>query len=298
MARRKKTPKQIKVSDIRKKVEQDLLMSGASKLPEDEIKKLSPSARQIQIGRTRKRVNQEEVKARKGRETAEEKQPKERKSRKGIPTKSEVEKEYTKELQKIRNRLKYREKQGFFIKWETLPSRPTHITESDIEKLKQYQVQMNELGEIGVVRTEYTEYAQEMPQKLRIKYTDLPNYTIENDPNFIPPADTVQNFYIFDEIEARLIYSYSLVQNSGTVLDHPMDESRWVELSANVEEAYGEAIKTFRRWKDSHSRNEYADYLVANKDIIIDAIDVLLEVSDDDQLREAKSELLRYLEFH
>ena len=61
-----------------------------------------------------------------------------------VPRKSEIEKEYTKELQKLRNRLKYREKQGFFVRWETLPSRKLYPTEKDIAQLKQYEVQLNE----------------------------------------------------------------------------------------------------------------------------------------------------------
>ena len=122
--------------------------------------------------------------------------------------------------------------------------------------------------------------------------------TTDNDSNFVPPDESVQNFDVFDRIEARLIYCYSLVQNSGTVLDHPMDEARWIELSNDVEEAYGEAIALLRRTKESPRKQEYADYLVANEDVIMSAIDTLLEVSDDDQLREAKPELLRYLELH
>lgn len=296
MARRKKTPKPQTVRQIRKKVEEDLKMGGR-KLPEDEVKK-PKRAKKITPTSTRKRINAEEQRARKGRAPAKEKEKTPSNGRLGRPRKSDIEKEYTHELQKIRNRLKYREKQGFFVKWETLPVRPSRISESDIEKLKQYQVQMNELGEITVVRTEFNEYAREMPQKLRLKYTDLPNYTIENDPNFVPPMETVQHFEIFDEIEARLIYSYSLVQNEGTRIDHPINEDRWVELSAGVEEAYGEAIQTFRKWKDSPRRQEYADYLYNHQYEVLEAIDVLLEVSDDDQLQSARTELLEYLNLH
>ena len=296
MARRKK-PNTQQVRKVRKKAQQDDLSFGRSTLPEDVRKQPKRKAKQKEIEKTRKRINSEEQEVRKGRAPAKEKEIKTPANR-HAPRKSEIEKEFTHELQKIRNRLKYRERQGFFVKWETLPTRPSNITQSDIEKLKQYEVQMNELDEIGVVRTEYNEYAREMSQKLRVKYKDTPNYRIENDPHFVPPMESVQNFEIFDVVEAKLIYAYSLVQNEGTILEHPLNEELWIQLSNDVEEAYSEAIKTFRETRDSPKRQEYADYLTANKDIILDAIDVLLEVSDDDQLRQAKSELLRYLELH
>ena len=293
MARRKKPNKQQANRVLRKAEEQDIFLGG-SKLPEGERRKTTGKGGKLNIDKARKKRAKEEEKARKGRAPAKVPEPKDRHA----PRKSELEKEYTKELQKLRNRLRYREKQGFFVKWESLPSRPTYMTQEDINKLKQYEVQMNENGEIELHRFEYSENAREMPKKLRINYKDRLNYSINNDPNFVPPMESVQNFDVFQRIEDTIIYDLSLVQNEGTQLDHPLEESKWIELSNSVETAYQEALQTFRGLRDSPKRHEYADYLVAHEYEITEAIDAVLHVSDQDQLDVAKSEMLRYLQIH
>ncbi len=295
MARRKE-PKRQQVNRVpRKADEQELSLGGRSKLPEDEVKRHQQRHTQLKSKKGKKPTT-EETTAKKGRAPAQEK-VKEYKDR-HAPRKSELEKAYTKELQKLRNRLRYREKQGFFVKWESLPNRPTRITEDELNKLKQYQVQLNQQGEIELHRFKYSENAREMPKKLRIEYKDIPNYTIENDPKFVPPMETVQNFDVFQRIEDTIIYDISLVQNEGTQMEHPLEETKWIELSNGVELAYREALDKFRSLRDSPKRQVYADYLVAHEYEITEAIDSVLHVSTQDQLDTARSEMLRYLELH
>ena len=293
---RKKKPNNRQVNRVpRKADEQELNLGGRNSLLEDEVKKHRQSHTTFD-NKGKRRVTADETELRKGRAPAKEKvkEPKDRHA----PRKSEIEKEYTKELQKLRNHLRYREKQGFFIMWESLPNRPSRITQEELNKLKQYEVQLNKNNEIELHRFEYSENARDLTNKLRVSYKDRPNYTVENDPNFVPPAETVQNFDVFQRIEDTIIYDISLVQSEGTQMGHPLEESKWIELSNNVELAYREALALFRSIRDSNKRQAYADYLTQHEYEITEAIDVVLHVSDQDQLDTAKSEMLRYLELH
>ena len=271
----------------------NLGMSRAKDL-EDEIKRPRRKATTLDTNKHTRVPTAEDDYIRKGRKLKAEKQ-KEYKDR-HAPRKTDVEKEFTKELQKIRKRVRYREKQGFKVHWETVPSRPTRITQADVEKLKQYALKLNEAGDIEVYRYKYNKNAKELPPKLRIKYTDLPNYKIENDPNFVPPAESVQNFDVFKRIEDTLIYDKSLVQNEGTELDHPMNEDVWVAISNMVDESYDIALTTFRSLRESPKRQEYADYLVAHENEITTAIDDNLYVSTQEQALSARTEMLQWLQ--
>ena len=220
------------------------------------------------------------------------------KTKQDLRKRSEVEKEYTKQLRKLRARLRYREKQGYFVKWETLPSRPLKPTYSDLAKLSQYAVQLNDLNEIELVRTEYNKEARDLTAKLRIKYKDTPNYTIENDPNFVPPAESVQHFDVFDRIERAFLVCINEVNYNGTELDHFLDDEKWVELSNGVIKAYYEAYDIFLSLRDSPKRQQYADYLYNHENEVTEAIDVVRRVSTQDQLDTARSDMLRYIEMH
>ena len=286
-----KKPNRQQVNKVRRKAdEQDITLGSRSSLPEDEVKSLRKKGSQLEIKHTRKPTQGEQEPIRTGRAPKKEKKPYDRHA----PRKSELEKEFTHELQKIRNRLNYRKKQGFFVDFDTLPARPSRVTRQSIEKLKQYQVQLNDLGEIVLKRVAYGEQARE----LRIRKQDLPNYDINNEPNFVPPMESVQNFDVFDRIEQALLRDISIVSDNGIDAGHPLEESRWVILSSAVEEAYREALDLFRATRDSHRRQEYADYLMAHEEKIIEAIDVLLYVSDQEQLLEAKDEMLMWLQLH
>ena len=162
----RKQTKKSEVNRVKKQSQQDdLQLTGRAKKLEDEIKKPRRKGAKLDTSKSTKEPTTEESYIRKGRRAKAEKQ-KEYRDR-HAPRKSDVEKEYTKELQKIRNRLKYREKQGFKVKWETLPSRPKNITVTELEKLKQYDIRLTTGGDIEAYRKEYTQMAREMPQKLR-----------------------------------------------------------------------------------------------------------------------------------
>lgn len=276
----------------RKADEQDLILGSRSSLPEDETKSLRKQGRQIEVHHASRVSLGEQTDVRKGRAPAKAKvkKPYDRHA----PRKSEIEKEFTHELAKIRARLRYRERQGFFVKWETLPSRPQRVTRSSIDKLQQYQVQLNDLGEIEVKRLKYGQEARQ----LRITRQQRPNYDIRNDPNFVPPMETVQHFDVFDRIKQKLLEDIDIVSNNGSQLEHPLEETKWIELSTACELAYREALELFRSIRDSNKRQEYADYLVAHEYEVLEAIDVVKYSSDQDQLAQAKSDMLRYLQIH
>lgn len=276
----------------RKADEQDITLGSRSSLPEDETKSVRKHGNKIEAHHASRVSLGEQENIRKGRAPA---KPKPKKSYdRHAPRTSEIEKQFTRELAKIRARLRYREKQGFFVKWETLPSRPTRVTQRSIEKLQQYQVQLNDLGEIEVKRLNYGEEAR----KLRITRQQRPNYTIENDPNFVPPMETVQHFDVFDRIEQVILTDIDLVSNNGSQLEHPVEEGKWVELSNACELAYREALDKFRALRDSPKRQQYADYLVAHEFEVTEAIEVVKYSSTQEQLAEAKEEMLRYLDIH
>ena len=264
-----KKPNKQQVNKVRRKAdEQDITLGSRSSLPEDEVKSLRKAGSQLDIHHARKPSQGERQTLSKGRP------PKKEKTKTPVdrhrPRKTEVEKEFTHELQKIRNRLRYREKQGFWVKWETLPSRPSRITARDVERLKQYQVQLNDLGEIEVNRVSRDKQARQ----LRIRKQDLPNYDIRNDPNFVPPMETVQNFDVFDRIEQALLMVISMISVEGINVGHPLNEDRWVAISFGVVKAYEDALETFRQLRDSNLRQQYADYLVAHEPEVMAIINI------------------------
>ena len=271
------------------------LSSGAKEL-EDEVKRPRKKSTQLDTGKHTRVKAPEEQPIKKGRpvKAKEVKEPKDRHTSR----KSEIAKEYTAELQKLRNRLKYREKQGFFVKWETLPTNKKNVTAQDLERLKQYDIRLNENNEIEMYRKEYSQSAQDETQKLRIKYQDRPNYTVENDPNFVPPDESVQHFDVFDRIEHTILYDMGLVETDGAQLDHPLQEDKWISLSNEIYLCYENALQVFRSNRDSPNRQAYADYLWQHEDEVCEAIDALLYVSNEEQLAGANSEMLRYLEYH
>lgn len=292
-----KKPNKNQINRVRRKAdEQDITLGGKSNLPEDETHGVRRRGGKLETTHHRRVSHGEQENIRKGRP------PKQEKIKTPVdrhrPRKSELEKKYTHELQKLRNRLRYREKQGFFVKWETAPSRVSRVTLDEIEKLKQYDIRLNDSGEIEMYRKEYSKYADEIPKKLRLKYTDLPNYSIENDPNFIPPPESVQNWDIFEDIETRFMTYINLVQVEGTQVDHPMNEDVHVALSMSVEQAYREVYDRFKQLRDSPLRQQYADYLTAHESEVLQALEILLYVSEEDQIDGAKSELLIYIEMH
>lgn len=272
--------------------EQDITLGSRSSLPEDETKSVRKHGNKIEVRHASHVSLGEQENIRKGRTPA---KPKPKKSYdRHAPRKSEIEKQYTYELAKIRARLRYREKQGFFVKWETLPSRPMRATQRSIEKLQQYQVQLNDMGEIELKRLKYGEEARQ----LRITRQQRPNYTIENDPNFVPPMETVQHFDVFKRIERTLLEDIDIVSTEGLQLEHTIEETKWVELSNACELAYREALDKFRALRDSSRRQEYADYLVAHEDEVTDAIETVMYASTQDLLASAKESMLRYLDIH
>ena len=273
---------------------EDLSLGSKAKQLEDEIKKPRKKATKIDTGKKTQAPSVEDTYIKKGRRAKAEKQ-KEYKDR-HVPRKSELEKEYTKELQKLRNRLKYREKQGFKVKWETAPTRPRNITVTELEKLKQYDVRLTEGGDIEAYRKEYSKTARDMTEKLRLKYTELPNYSIENDPNFVPPKESVQHFDVFERIWDALVRNKSMVQYDGTEIDHPINEDIWIALSECADETYDIAISTFKSLRDSPKRQEYADYLYAHEDEVTDAIEDAKRGSTQAELIERREYLLKWLE--
>lgn len=295
MARRKQNKPKQSVNKVRRKAQnQELEMGSQRALPKDEVKKHRSKTSEIKKGGKRK-VAKSDINIRKGKPPKKEKVVEKKPD---LRLRTEVEKEYTKALRNLRQRLKYREKQGYFVKWETLPSRPTRITQSDLDRLAQYEVQLNELNEIELVRTEYNKQARDVSNKLRVKYQNQPNYTIENDPNFIPPPESVQNFDVFDRIERAFIENISYCNEQGVELDHYLDDDIWVELSNSVIKAYYEAYDKFIALRDSPKREQYADYLFAHETEVTEAIDVVKTVSTQEQLDEAKEDMLRYIEMH
>lgn len=292
MANSKKPNKQ-QVNKVRRKAdEQDITLGSRSSLPEDEVKSLRKIGSQLDIHHTRKPSQGERQTLSKGRP------PKQEKTKTAVdrhrPRKTEVEKEFTHELQKIRNRLRYRQKQGFWVKWETLPTRPSRITARDVERLKQYQVQLNDLGEIEVNRVSRDKQARQ----LRIRKQDLPNYDIRNDPNFVPPKETVQNFDVFDRIEQALLMVISMISVEGINVGHPLNEDRWVAISFGIVKAYEDALETFRQLRDSNLRQQYADYLVAHELEVMAIININIYPSDEQGVAEFRDELLGYINIH
>lgn len=296
MARRNKDKPAQQVNKVRRKAsDEELQLGSKSALPEEVIKKHRKPAKPRNKKGVKKTAT-EDITPHKGRAHKQEKVVE--KTKQDLRKRSEVEKEYTKQLRKLRARLRYREKQGYFVKWETLPSRPLKPTYSDLAKLSQYAVQLNDLNEIELVRTEYNKEARDLTAKLRIKYKDTPNYTIENDPNFVPPAESVQHFDVFDRIERAFLVCINEVNYNGTELDHFLDDEKWVELSNGVIKAYYEAYDIFLGLRDSPKRQQYADYLYNHENEVTEAIDVVRRVSTQDQLDTARSDMLRYIEMH
>lgn len=287
-------PNKNQVNKVRKKAEQEISFGRGLSVPEDEVKKSRQKGAQLELKGKHKIALPEQKEIGKGRAPKQEK-PKSTYDR-HAPRRSEVEKAYTKEAQKLRNKLRYREKQGFYVKWETLPSRPSRITQKDIDRLNQYAVQLNELGEIEVKRFEY-----DKPARLIIPKENRPNYDIKNDPNFVPPMESVQHFEIFDAVETRLLKNQSILQGSGVQLNHdvrPEQEGKWLEISSFAEDTYQQALDIFRSQRDSPLRQAYADYLASHEYEVMEAIDIVLEASDQPQQQEARSNLISILTTH
>ena len=295
MARENKKGQQ--VNRVRRVQSQDEInLESKQETPEDIVRKVRRKGEQPRTKRPPRMSDDEATSIRKGR-LAKDKEYKEAKDR-HVPRKSEIEKEYTKEMQKLRNRLKYREKQGFFVRWETLPPKKKIITQQSIDMLKSYQVKLNERNEIELERTQYSDTAREMPQKLRVKYQDIPNYDVNNDPSFVPPMESVQYFDVFERIEQAFIFAIEMVHDDGAILDHPMSEDIWVELSLLIENGLTELYNEFKRQRDSHQRQEYAFYLLQHEDEIVALIDVYIHTSDREQAGEVHDELGRYITMH
>lgn len=296
MARENKRKGQ-QVNRVRRVEQQeDINLGSTQETPEDIVKKARRKGEQTRTKKPPRMSTEEVTSIRKGR-IAKQKEYKES-TGKRAPRKSELEKEYTHELQKLRNRLKYREKQGFFVRWETLPSKVGVVSQQSIDMLKSYQVKLNERNEIELERTQYSESAREFPSKLRVKYADTPNYDVNNDPSFIPPEESVQYFDVFERIERAFIIALDLIHDDGALLDHPLNEDVWVELSFMIENGLQELYDKFIAQRDSHYRQEYAIYLLSHEDEIVALIDVYIHTSDREQAGEVHDELGRYIEMH
>lgn len=67
-------------------------------------------------------------------------------------TQSENKKEFNRIRRNLLARMKYRQKQGFKVSYETAPSNIKKPTKADIEKLKKYDVKLNKYGEVVASR--------------------------------------------------------------------------------------------------------------------------------------------------
>lgn len=291
-----KKPNRQQVNKVRRKAdEQDITLGSRSSLPEDEVKSLRKRGAQLEIKHSRKPSQGEQEPIRTGR--APKKEKKKKPYDRHAPRKSEVEKEYTHELRKIRARLRYREKQGFFVKWETLPTRPSRITQASIEKLQQFKVQLNDLGEIEVKRVAYGEQARE----LRIRKQDLPNYDIKNEPNFVPPQESAQQFNVLENVRRRLEDDINILTTEGVPLNHMVSQAQeqwWVELSNSRLEQLKEYYLYFIEMTNSSERLEYADYLMAHEEIILNDIDIIAFDSDQKNVEGALFRMGEYFIMH
>ena len=264
-------------------------LSGSTKLPEDEVKGTHTKHHKIDSKHGRKPKSTLDVNPHK---TRTKKATTKSSYDRHAPRKSDIEKQYTKEYQKLRNRLRYREKQGYTVNWGTLPTRPKKITQASINKLKQFRTRQNAFGEIELYRT-YDKNAR----NFRLKPQNTNKVKTRNEEGFTPPEESTQHFDIFDRVREALLKDIEIVSDNGVDPDHPLQDDRWIELTYGVQLAYYQALELFETNVEAWGKT-YAEYLLKNEAIIIDAIDVVLYVSTDEGLAEAKSELLRYLDIH
>lgn len=213
------------------------------------------------------------------------------------PRKSEIEKEYTKELQKLRNRLKYREKQGFFVRWETLPSRKLYPTEKDIAQLKQYEVQLNENNEIYLHR-DYINLAK--LDALSIPTGLQPKNLLRNEEGFQTPQDKDGNFDVIEHIDDLLVGGL-LRATQGVDYEDAVSEfsnGSYSALEMSKIETLSNCLNTYRKSVQSYPPSLMATYLLNHEGIITTLIQDILRESRVERVMEHGAELERYLEFH
>ena len=300
MARRKNEKKGQPVNRVRRKAdENDITLGSASSLPEDDKKSIRKKGDELQIKSTRKRTSVEPTEARKGRAPKQEKAKEPSEPRRRVTRKSEVEKQYTKELQKLRNRLKYREKQGFFVQWETLPSRKTgNIGLQDIEYLKNYTVQLNpQTNEIYLQRQKYKEDAK---QKRLLVPTDLlpSNTFINNEENFELPINEFGEFDVLETIEGRLYGTLERYYYELETGEEAINPDYYVELMYTKISVIQEAIKIFDRQMNTQPHIMLARYYHQHEGQIATCLSQLNQSHYTDEVNEVGNELIRYIEVH
>lgn len=308
MARRENEKKK-PVNRVRRKAdEQDITLGSKSKLPEDTRKSIRKSGNKLETKSTKKVTSSEVDEAKKGRPPKKEvaKVSKDRHA----PRKSEIEKQYTKEFQKLRNRLKYREKQGFFIQWETLPARKTGgITEFDINSLKNYQVRLDsEKNEIYLERTMYKSDARE--DKLRVPTDLLPSNTfVNNEDDFVPPKSETGEFNVLEVIseslEATLQEVYYQLEGSPDEQLYSTNRSRalndpdfYVELVMSKVDSVQEAIKIFDSNMQKYDHTLLARYYHNHESQITRLLNDIIRATYVEEVQQINDELIRYLEVH
>ena len=294
--------KQIKSSQINKVKhrtnQEDTILSSTSKLQEDDKKTIRKKGKQLDIKKGKKSISQEENYVKKPKSKIKTEQTKEKKDR-HAPRKSDIEKEYTKELQKLRNRLRYREKQGFFVRWETLPSRALHPTQIDIEKLKQYSVQLNDMNEIYLQRDEYNKQAR--IETLALPSGLLPtNLLLNNEVGFRTPKDNDGYFDVIEHIREVLFNAYMRASYGVDYDDFyaTINLEAYTALEISKAEALAHATNVFETSVSKNPTNLVEIYLQKHEPQIADLCEKILRASRIEQVEQFHDELIRYLEFH
>ena len=300
MARQNNEKRGKPVKRVRRKAdENDITLGSKSSLPEDDKKSIRKKGDKLEVHSTKKTSASEQIEAKKGRppKKGTTSTPKEKKQR--APRRTELQKQYTKEMQKLRNRLKYREKQGFFVQWEKLPARKTgKITQYDIDKLKSYAIRLNpETNEIYVEKTLYKEGARQ--DKLRVPTDLLPSNTlINNESDFIPPQNEYGDFDVLELIEARLSSALERYYYDLEGADEAYNADYYVELMYSKISVVQEAIKIFDRQMASLPHVMLARYYHNHEMEIAQCINTLNETHYTDEVAEVGNELIRYIEVH
>lgn len=272
---------------------EELKLGNRKRAEEDDIIK-RPKKHAVDMNTTKAQAPTiEQGYIRKGRKIAQEKE-KVYKDR-HAPRKSEIEKEYTKELQKLRNRLKYREKQGFFVQWESLPSRKLSPTEKDIEQLKQYQVQINDEGEIYLKR-DYINLAQldalSMPTGL------LPKNLLQNEQGFETPPDTEGEFDVIERIRGDLWDAYYRITTGVEREDFNINIDLYTDLEQSKEQAIRQAIDIFESNISRYPIALVSKYFEQHQAQIKQLLEAIQRESRTTVVQELQEQLIRYLEFH
>lgn len=300
MARRKEEKKGQPVNRVRRKAdENDITLGSSSSLPEDDKKSIRKKGDKLELPSTKKRVASEPDEAKKGRAPKKEKPVASGEPKKRAPRKSELEKQYTKELRNLRNRLKYREKQGFFVKWETLPARKTGaISQFDIDVLKNYSPQLNpQTNEIYLERTLYKGEARK--DKLRVPTDLLPSSTyVDNESDFTPPVNEWGEFDVLDLIEARLSGALERYYYELDNADEAYNVDYYVELMYSKISVIQDAIKIFDRQMANYPHVMLARYYHNHEQEIATCISQLNEARYTDEIAEIGNQLVRYIEVH